>query len=101
VSHSINLDPLPRRGAFLCRAARHATGRPSAWSSPSSPRAPVALARTRRPDRLCPHLQAWPRRHCLEAQGFCLPFGRSPDWLKMKNADAPAVKREAEEDWAR
>jgi bifunctional non-homologous end joining protein LigD len=27
--------------------------------------------------------------------------GRSPDWLKMKNADAPAVKREAEEDWSR
>jgi hypothetical protein len=25
--------------------------------------------------------------------------GRSPDWLKMKNVDAPAVKREAEEDW--
>jgi hypothetical protein len=21
------------------------------------------------------------------------------DWLKMKNPDAPAVKREAEEDW--
>jgi len=27
--------------------------------------------------------------------------GRSPDWLKMKNPDAPAVTREAEEDWAR
>ena len=27
--------------------------------------------------------------------------GRSPDWLKMKNTDAPAVKREAEEDWGR
>jgi bifunctional non-homologous end joining protein LigD len=27
--------------------------------------------------------------------------GRSPDWLKMKNPDAPAVKREAEEDWGR
>jgi bifunctional non-homologous end joining protein LigD len=27
--------------------------------------------------------------------------GRSPDWLKMKNADAPAVKREEEEDWGR
>jgi ATP-dependent DNA ligase len=27
--------------------------------------------------------------------------GRSPDWLKIKNADAPAVKREAEEDWGR
>src|SRR5262245_63199428 len=23
--------------------------------------------------------------------------GRSPDWLKMKNVDAPAVRREAEE----
>jgi len=27
--------------------------------------------------------------------------GRSPDWLKMKNSDAPAVRREAEEDWGR
>jgi hypothetical protein len=27
--------------------------------------------------------------------------GRSPDWLKMKNADAPAVNREAEEDWGK
>ena len=27
--------------------------------------------------------------------------GRSPDWLKFKNPDAPAVKREAEEDWGR
>jgi bifunctional non-homologous end joining protein LigD len=26
---------------------------------------------------------------------------RSPDWLKMKNPNAPAVKREAEEDWGR
>ena len=27
--------------------------------------------------------------------------GRSPDWLKVKNLAAPAVKREAEEDWNR
>jgi bifunctional non-homologous end joining protein LigD len=27
--------------------------------------------------------------------------GRSPDWLKMKNTAAPAVKREAEEDWSK
>jgi len=27
--------------------------------------------------------------------------GRSPDWLKMKNPSAPAVKREAEEDWSK
>ena len=25
--------------------------------------------------------------------------GRSPDWLKMKNASPPAVKREEEEEW--
>jgi bifunctional non-homologous end joining protein LigD len=25
--------------------------------------------------------------------------GRSPDWIKSKNPTAPAVKREAEEDW--
>ena len=28
-------------------------------------------------------------------------FGRSGDWIKIKNPDAPAVKREAEEDWGR
>jgi bifunctional non-homologous end joining protein LigD len=27
--------------------------------------------------------------------------GRSPDWLKFNNPEAPAVKREAEEDWGR
>jgi ATP-dependent DNA ligase len=27
--------------------------------------------------------------------------GRSPDWLKMKNPNAPAVKREAEVDWGK
>ena len=27
--------------------------------------------------------------------------GRSKDWLKFKNPEAPAVKREAEEDWGR
>jgi hypothetical protein len=27
--------------------------------------------------------------------------GRSPDWLKMKNSNVPAVKREEEEDWGK
>ena len=27
--------------------------------------------------------------------------GRSADWIKVKNPKAPAVKREAEEDWGR
>jgi hypothetical protein len=26
--------------------------------------------------------------------------GRTRDWLKFKNSNAPAVKREAEEEWA-
>jgi hypothetical protein len=37
--------------------------------------------------------------HCLEASAY--RSGRSPDWLKKKNPDAPAVTREAEEDWGR
>jgi bifunctional non-homologous end joining protein LigD len=27
--------------------------------------------------------------------------GRSPRWIKSKNPNAPAVKREAEENWGR
>jgi bifunctional non-homologous end joining protein LigD len=27
--------------------------------------------------------------------------GRSLNWLKFKNPDAPAIRREAEEDWSR
>ena len=27
--------------------------------------------------------------------------GRSPHWIKSKNPNAPAVKREPEEDWGR
>jgi hypothetical protein len=49
--------------------------------------------------RVPPCVQVWPRRHCLEAEGFPYRSGRSPDWLKMKNANAPAVEWEAEEDW--
>jgi hypothetical protein len=46
-------------------------------------------------------LQARARRHRVQAQGLAYRSGRSPDWLKMKNPDAPAVKREAEEDWGK
>jgi hypothetical protein len=34
-----------------------------------------------------------------EAQGLPYRSSGSPDWLKMKNANAPAAKREEEEDW--
>src|SRR5262249_61497344 len=38
--------------------------------------------------------------HLAALTRFQVP-GRSPDWLKMKNLAAPAVKREAEEDWGK
>ena len=34
-------------------------------------------------------------------RGSTYRSGRSKDWLKFKNPEAPAVKREAEEDWGR
>src|SRR6516225_8962841 len=34
-------------------------------------------------------------------KGSTYRSGRSPDWLKMKNPAAPAVKREAEEEWGK
>jgi len=34
-------------------------------------------------------------------KGSTYRSGRSPDWLKMKNPAAPAVTREAGEDWTR
>jgi hypothetical protein len=48
-----------------------------------------------------PCLQARARRHRVQAQGLALPLRPLADWLKMKNPEAPAVKREAEEDWGR
>jgi bifunctional non-homologous end joining protein LigD len=36
-----------------------------------------------------------------ERLGSIYRRGRSPLWLKVKNPEAPAVKREAEEDWGR
>jgi hypothetical protein len=41
-----------------------------------------------------------PQRPLSKRLGSRYRSGRSPDWLKFKNPDAPAVKREAEEDWA-
>ena len=34
-------------------------------------------------------------------KGSSYRSGRSPDWLKMKNSDAPAVRREAEKEWGK
>jgi hypothetical protein len=40
---------------------------------------------------------AW-RGSCRKRLGSRYRSGRSPDWLKFKNPEAPAVRREAEED---
>ena len=32
-------------------------------------------------------------------RGSCYISGRSPDWIKLKNPNSPAVKREAKENW--
>jgi hypothetical protein len=45
--------------------------------------------------------QARLRRHCVKAAGFAYRSGRVDHWIKVKNPRAPAVKREAEEDWGR
>ena len=39
--------------------------------------------------------------HRFETAGLALPLRSHQDWLKFKNPEAPAVKREAEEDWGR
>jgi hypothetical protein len=46
-------------------------------------------------------LQARLRGHRVEAArlGSACRFGRSRQWLKVKNPAAPAVRREAEEEW--
>jgi hypothetical protein len=38
---------------------------------------------------------------CSKRLGSRYTSGRTKDWLKFKSPDAPAVKREAEEDWGR
>jgi ATP dependent DNA ligase domain len=54
-----------------------------------------------RPDRLRPCLQDGLEGIVSKRKGSPYRSGRSPDWLKMKNPEASAVKREAEEDWGR
>jgi hypothetical protein len=46
-------------------------------------------------------LQAWLRGHYFKAPWLADRSGRPPHWVKVKNPKAPAVTREAEEDWGR
>src|SRR5262249_34242710 len=51
--------------------------------------------------RLPPRLQARLRGHRVEAPRLAVVSGRTRHWLKFKNPAAPAVKREAEEEWGK
>jgi hypothetical protein len=44
-------------------------------------------------------LRARLRRHCVEAAWLAIPARGQDCWIKVKNPEAPAVRREAEEDW--
>ena len=52
-----------------------------------------------RPDGLPARLQDGLEGIVSKRLGSRYRSGRSPDWLKFKNPAAPAVNREAEEDW--
>jgi hypothetical protein len=54
-----------------------------------------------RPDGLPARLQDGAGGDRFEALGLALPVGALTGLLKFKNPEAPAVKREAEEDWGR
>ena len=58
----------------------------------------TALGRANGPDALAERLVSALLRIDSKRKDSAYRSGRSPHWLKMKNSDAPAVKREAEED---
>jgi len=43
----------------------------------------------------------WPGGHRVEAARLALPLRPLPDWLKFKNPEATAMRREAEEEWGK
>jgi bifunctional non-homologous end joining protein LigD len=57
--------------------------------------------RGRRRDHLSPRCKLGLEGIVSKRKDSPYRHGRSPDWLKMKTPVAPAVKREAEEDWGR
>jgi hypothetical protein len=56
------------------------------------------LAKARRGIRFNEHIEGRTGTRPRRGGGSGYRSGRCPDWLKMKNPDAPAVKRKVEED---
>jgi hypothetical protein len=50
-----------------------------------------------------PKSEKRPADRCIVSKRRGSPYhsGRSPHWIKVKNPKAPAVTRDAEEDWGR
>ena len=63
--------------------------------------ASTSTSRGGRPDRVRARLQDGLEGIVSKRKDSRYRSGRSPDWLKRKNPAAPAVRREAEEDWGR
>jgi|SRR5262245_33694973 len=82
-------EPLETRKATLASLLRGCRRGAAARRTP----------RARRRCRLPPRLPARLRGHRAEAPG--LAVCQRPHWLKFKNPAAPAVKREAEEEWGK
>ena len=85
-------EPIEVRKATLASILRKSRPRRAPERAPGAPG---------RRCRLPARLQDGAGRDRLEAAGIALSIGRSPDWLKFKNPEAPAVRREAEEDWGK
>jgi ATP-dependent DNA ligase len=61
----------------------------------------ATLASLLRRERIPARLQARTRRHRIEAPWLALPLRPLEGLAEIKNPEAPAVKREAEEDWGK
>jgi len=79
------------------------------WMSPAIYAAARRSAALRSPDGSAPRIAATTAQQGITDDRLQSPLdknwgqrhGRSPDWLEFKNPQAPAVRREAEEDWGR
>jgi ATP-dependent DNA ligase len=83
-------EPLESRKAKLTRLLRNAG---------PGVRVERAHGRRRRNDLPSCLQDGWSRRNRVEAPQLALRVRTIAHWIKMKNPNAPAVKREAEEDW--
>jgi hypothetical protein len=79
-------------GLFACQACRQGACRPASGNEPIEGDGPTVFAHA---------CKLGLEGIVSKRKDSAYRSGRSPDGRKTKNSDAPAVKREAEEDWGR